>query len=193
MKIGFVNYTPMYYSVETPYKKPLGGSESALCYLAEHLAKLGHEVTLFGRLPKIFVSRGVRHESDQKLFRTPDFRLDFLIIQNTPFNSFRLKEALGAKTKLIFWSQHATNQPSVKCLKEKRFSAVHDAIILISRWQLEDYLETFPLKRDKCFILRNAISPAFENLFSGQFLLAQKANPPILAYTSTPFRGLSSN
>jgi len=39
-------------------------------------------------------------------------------------------------------------------------------------------------------VLRNAISPAFENLFEVLPVLACKSNAPRLAYASTPFRGL---
>jgi glycosyltransferase involved in cell wall biosynthesis len=40
-------------------------------------------------------------------------------------------------------------------------------------------------------VLRNGISPAFTGLFAdGESVLAAKARPPVLAYTSTPYRGL---
>jgi len=44
MNIAFVNFHTLIFDTDTPYQKPLGGSESAMCYLAEHLAKLGHKV-----------------------------------------------------------------------------------------------------------------------------------------------------
>jgi tetratricopeptide (TPR) repeat protein len=40
-------------------------------------------------------------------------------------------------------------------------------------------------------VMRNAIAPAFADLFSDQEpILTQKTSPPTLAYSSTPFRGL---
>lgn len=35
MQIGFINFTPLVYDVDTPYKNPLGGLESGMCYLAD--------------------------------------------------------------------------------------------------------------------------------------------------------------
>jgi len=40
-------------------------------------------------------------------------------------------------------------------------------------------------------VLRNAIAPTFAGLFAeGECITVQKTMPPVLAYTSTPFRGL---
>ncbi|KKU83873.1 MAG: Glycosyl transferase group 1 [Candidatus Amesbacteria bacterium GW2011_GWC2_47_8] len=191
MKIGFVNFTPLVYSVNTPYNEPLGGSESALCYLTEALAKRGHEVILFGRMPGSFTSRRVIHKPDNDLKNEQWQDLDFLIIQNTPYYGIGLKTVLGDKTKLVFWSQHAPDQPAVQSLRDSRILAAYDAIVMISSAQMEGYIREFGIDREKCFILRNAISPAFENLFEKEEnILSEKSRIPVLVYTSTPFRGL---
>jgi glycosyltransferase involved in cell wall biosynthesis len=40
-------------------------------------------------------------------------------------------------------------------------------------------------------VLRNAVAPCFENLFAAnEPILDAKSRPPVLVYTSTPFRGL---
>ena len=192
MKIGFVNFTPLVYSIDTPYHEPLGGAESSICYLAEHLAERGHQVTLFGRFPGIFTSRKVRHEPDRNLKDGSAPALDFLVIQNTAYFGIGLRAVLDQNTKLIFWAGHAPDQPTVQDLNDRSFRGVYDAFVMISRWQLEGYLKTFGIERRKCFIAGNAISPAFENIFAGRTnpLSLGKVIPPILAYTSTPFRGL---
>ena len=41
----FVDPLPWDYDVATPLVRPLGGSQSALCYLAQALARRGHTVT----------------------------------------------------------------------------------------------------------------------------------------------------
>src|SRR5258708_26316859 len=46
MRIVFYDHTPVDYTPETPFARPLGGSESAQCYLALELARRGHSVVL---------------------------------------------------------------------------------------------------------------------------------------------------
>ena len=47
MDIVFIDSTSRAaYDPDTPFERPLGGTESAVCYLAPELAKLGHRVTL---------------------------------------------------------------------------------------------------------------------------------------------------
>ena len=190
MKIAFVNYTPLIYTVETPYSAPLGGSESAMCYLAEALAKRGHEIFLYTRINEAQNIRGVMHLPDGEIRKAKD--LDVLIIQNTPFCVTEIQPYLNKKTKVILWLEHAHDQPAVSCLNDKNIVNLYSSIIFISQWQKQQFLANFPLGTGNCFILRNAISPAFENLFlTGEKISIKKIQPPVIAYTSTPFRGLN--
>ncbi|MEG4422256.1 hypothetical protein QUA70_27275 [Microcoleus sp. LAD1_D5] len=43
MKIGFLDTYTGDYKIETPYCKPLRGTQSAICYLAEALAAQGNQ------------------------------------------------------------------------------------------------------------------------------------------------------
>jgi hypothetical protein len=47
--IVFMDATAWPYDPDTPFQRPLGGSQSAACYLAPELVKLGHRVTLANR------------------------------------------------------------------------------------------------------------------------------------------------
>lgn len=191
MKIAFVNFTPLVYTVDTPYEKPLGGSESSLCYLAETLAKLGHDVTLFARVNKTSTIRGVLHIPDTDIRVSTLKDLDILVIQNTPSEGPGLRALLSPKTKLILWTGHAPDQPAVSCLKDKNIHKSFDRFVFVSRIQLESYIQTFGVDRKKSWIIRNAISPAFENIYKvGENILSHKSTPAHLSYTSTPFRGL---
>ena len=60
MKIAFLDPTPCDYVIDTPRVKPLGGSQSAVCYLAEELAKRGHAVALYTGTRTPGESRGVK-------------------------------------------------------------------------------------------------------------------------------------
>ena len=47
MNIAFLDSIGWDYDVSTPYERPLGGSQSALAYLAVELARRGGQVTLY--------------------------------------------------------------------------------------------------------------------------------------------------
>jgi glycosyltransferase involved in cell wall biosynthesis len=66
-----------------------------------------------------------------------------------------------------------------------------DAFVLVSNWQQQCYVERFAFDPARCRVLRNAPGPPFAQLFAdGGQAAAAKVWPPVLAYTSTPFRGL---
>src|SRR4029078_13648770 len=63
MRILFIDPSRWQYTVDAPYERPLGGSQSALCYLAAELAQLGHSVTLINGITTESESRGVRQRN----------------------------------------------------------------------------------------------------------------------------------
>ncbi|HCV32222.1 MAG TPA: TIGR03032 family protein [Microcoleaceae bacterium UBA9251] len=189
MKIGFFDAIAWDYDTETPYRQPLGGSQSALCYLAVALAAMGHEVYLCNHTSKPGVYRGVNCCSLTNLSQELLTTLDAAIVLNHPETGTQLKPLLGEKTKLILWMQHACDQPAAKPLQ--CLELMYDSIIFVSEWQKQLYLQQFNLKNLQIGVMKNAIAPAFERLFDeGENILTQKLQPPVLTYTSTPFRGL---
>lgn len=46
MKIAFLDKPGMTFTAATPYAQPLGGTQSAACYLSAALAARGHQITL---------------------------------------------------------------------------------------------------------------------------------------------------
>lgn len=184
MNIGFVNFSPLVYDVSTPYKEPLGGSESAMCYLAVELARREHKVTLFTKLKARTKTLGVDCIPVNLISQEIIDDLDFLVVQNSPLQGFQIKPHLNSKTKLVLWSQHASDQGAVEALKTPQVRDAYNKYVLISNWQKKDYINTFLINPKKCVVLKNATSPFFENL------KYSKKKLPILVYTSTPFRGL---
>jgi glycosyltransferase involved in cell wall biosynthesis len=62
----------------------------------------------------------------------------------------------------------------------------------VSQWQYARYQAMFGVPADRTFIARNGISPFFENMFPDVATMrTSKPLPPVLCYTSTPFRGLN--
>ena len=60
MKIIFLDPIVWDYNIETPLNQPMVGSQSALCYLAAELARLGHDVSLINNTSSTSNIRGVR-------------------------------------------------------------------------------------------------------------------------------------
>jgi len=191
MKIGFVNFSPLIYDVSTPYKKPMGGSESAMCYLAEAMAKGKNKIILFTTLNKKSKIRGVECLPIKDLFKSLD-RLDILIVQNSPLQGYQIKQTAPKNLKIILWTQHDSDQPAVEVLNKPEVVKSFDAFVLISNYQKKNYIKQFGVSPRKCVVLRNAISPVFENLYKkGESTISKKSDIPALTYTSTPFRGLN--
>lgn len=194
MRILFIDQIGWQYTLNTPYAHPLGGSQSALCYLAEQLQRRGHEVWLFNHTRHIECIRHVPHLPLSWL--TVEFleqlRPNVAIVLNSTVAVDSLRSVLPPQTPLVLWTQHATNQHAVASLKSSKHQQLYDGIVLISHWQQQQYIEQFQIPPEKTAVLRNAIAPCFEDLFDPiESILKAKAQPPTLAYTSTPFRGLN--
>jgi len=102
-----------------------------------------------------------------------------------------LRAALGPDVRLILWSAHDCDQPDVQALRDPKERDGYDAFVMVSEWQREQFHRAFGLDESRTAVLRFAVAPAFVDLFPKDTpILAQKAWPPILVYTSTPFRGL---
>lgn len=191
MKIGFLNVSEINFDIDTPLTSPLGGSESAVCYLSQELTRLGHEVVLFGSFSKKFKLRGINHIPRQDLHLPKWKDLDFLVIVNFPQFGPEIKQVLGKRTKLILWNQLADDQEAVACLKQKKYRKVFDGYVFVGNWQMDWHVKKFSVDPDKSIVLRNGISPKFEGLFGiSDDILKHKDKPPSLIYTSAPFRGL---
>ena len=192
-RIAFLDRMPWDYRVDTPYRHPLGGSQSALCYLAEALAALGHEVRTVTQTLSPGRVLGVdclsARDGGVELFRSADV----VIVLNDPDPEMAraLRTVIGLEALLLLWTQHDVDQPAIRPLADAGVQAAWDAVVLVSEWQRRAYTETFSLDPARSFVFGNAIAPAFAGLFRpGESVLNAKAGPPRLTYTSTPFRGL---
>lgn len=181
------------YDVETPLVRPLGGSQSALCYLATALAERGHSVTtLTGTSQPREVGQvrclGYRQFPPQ-LFHAPG---TIAVLLNGPADmAVQIRPLLPVGVPLVLWTQHAHDQPAMQPLLQPACPGLWDRIVCISQWQRSMFAQQLGVPAAHLEVLRNAIGPAFQGLFrDAEELEHVKAGPPRLAYTSTPFRGL---
>jgi glycosyltransferase involved in cell wall biosynthesis len=190
MKIAFFDPIGWDYTPLTPFERPLGGSQSAAVYLARELAARGHAVTLFNGTSRPGVYLGV--DCPGLAGGVTSDRLngfDAVAVQNSASGQ-RLRAA-GVTAPLVLWSQHAADQPAVQPLGHAEERGAWDAFFLVSQWQAESYAATFGIPTERIAILRNAAAPAFRTLERGSQPFFRTGAPPVLAYTSTPFRGLA--
>src|SRR4051812_6344675 len=86
---------------------------------------------------------------------------------------------------LVLWIQHDVDQQAVQWLRDRARADRVDRFVFVSEWQQTRFIRAFGLPAERCTVLRNATDvPTSNRLWTGR-------RPLRLAYTSTPFRGLS--
>lgn len=191
MKIAFLDFSKWDYNIETAYILPLSGTQSAVCFLAEALAQLGHEIYLFNHTSQEGKWRGVNccklPITDGDLWRS----LDYLIIVSSAGFAAEMRRRVGDQTRIISWLHVDPNWPTLQNFNTISEINAIDAFIFVSEWQKQEFSQHYNLSAKPCYVLRNAIAPQFNNLFApNDHILSHKIQPPILAYTSVPYRGL---
>ncbi len=191
LRIVFISTSEIPFDVATPERRPLGGTESAICYLARALAKRGHEVLL--SRPGMATDRiqGVTH---QDLLRTgPNYFQDHdaaIVVCSAAHIPAVRAHFIPPHVPLYYWTPHAPNQPAVAALGMPEVLAQLSAIVFVSVWQERAYQQAFALQENKLYVIGNGLTPAFENLFSSSRELMASKPGQTCCYTSTPFRGL---
>lgn len=192
-RIAFFDPITWDYTVDTPYERPLSGTQSALCYLAVALVKAGHTVALVNHTTSPGTHRGVQTFSIKNLGWSFFRQVDIVVVVNTsnPWLVKNLRRAVAPATRLALWCHHADDQLAIRDLASAETRDRWDAFVMLSEWQAGRFAHVFGIDRSRVAILRNAIGPAFEALFRpGESIGGAKEKPLRLAYTSTPYRGL---
>jgi glycosyltransferase involved in cell wall biosynthesis len=188
VRIVFIHRTAIDYTVETPYRQALGGTEAGLSYLSVELAKLGHLVVLVANTSQPGHYLGVEC-LNYKTALTKDFfdGVDAVVVANEALGS-KLRE-LGVTKPLVMWAHHADDQASMEALEFSRERKAWTGFAFVSQWQLEQYVQVYWVPRERARVMRNAIAPAFA-LRPAAEPWFQRGEAPTLVYTSAPYRGL---
>lgn len=197
MKILFVSLSNLEFNVRTPFEKPLGGTESAICYLSEALSARGHEVTIMANTEKMTLD-GIKHVPvSDKPEDLNAINPDYVVVASAP-QAFPALTKLMPNAKCIMWNHVRPDQPVMQhmFLQEIQDALPPQNIVYVSNMQRQHYSARCQDKASYLAdpkhgnIISNAISPPFENLFSSanEIFQAKKCKG---AYTSTPFRGLA--
>ncbi len=161
LNIAFLDPVQWQYSVDAPYERPFGGSQSALCYLAVELASLGHRVTILNGNPAPIESRGVLLTSFSEIqSRGYLNNFDVVVAVNAAMGRW-LRRDVGVSVPMILWMHHAHDQPAALELRRLSERKSWTGFAFVSNWQRENFEKVFWVPREKGRVLRNAVSPAF--------------------------------
>lgn len=158
----------------------LGGSESALTYMAQEISRCGKDVIVFCKTDAPGLYNGVYYERIERFaaFLQCTIMDVFISVRSPDVFSVPIK----ARVKAL-WLHDAADQPHLLALHDEAIRAQIDCYITISQWQTQGLIEKFDLPKDKIFISRNGVKKQY-------FKTYRSRRKQRLVYTSTPFRGL---
>jgi glycosyltransferase involved in cell wall biosynthesis len=196
MRLAFFDGIRWDYRADSAYRIPLGGSQSALCYLTEEMARLGHEVFLLTHTSAPGLCNGVHCRPLDQPQDVPWIEsLDAIIVLNAVGDGKQLRSTLAdlpsVRAKLLLWMQYGAEQLTTQALADPAERSAWDKIVVISDWQREEFIARLGVAKEQMVVLNNAVGAPFRDLFSTtDSIIRSKSRPLELAYTSTPFRGL---
>ena len=196
MRLVFMDFIEWEYTPETPWERPLGGTQSGACYLMTSLVEQGHEVSLINHTKEVARHRGVQCipmvlEKEKLRSLCEVLAPDAVVVLSTSSAGSQLRPLLPKGAALILWTGHAVKQPHHEALSQRDLRDAWDGYVFMGSWQLETVCDHFGLERSKTVDLGMGIAPPFEEVFAGdESILASKQGAPVIVYTSTPFRGL---
>lgn len=194
MKICFVAWS-IEFDVQTPLVRPLGGTESCVCYLSQALVQRGHSVHLLSRNENPGVRAGcvclkLEDNLNSDFFAAQRFDAVIQVNWIEPVPVMRA-DILPPETALLLWCHHDSDQPSVQALADPGMRQHLAATVFVSEYQRQRAQRVFGMADHESAVIHNGLTPAFSNLFeSPAAVCAAKRDADIAVYTSTPFRGL---
>lgn len=168
------------WSPDTIAKEGQGGSEIMAYEMAKRLAKLGHQVRLYGHLTPQMEGdyEGVRY-LDASRYRNVE--CDVLIASRRPD---AVDDVHGCRAKArVLWVHDVHCGEALTMQRSLRF----DRILVLSGWHKRFFCDCYPtLPRDKVVVTRNGIAP---EMFAGG-VRADQWHATRAIYCSSPDRGL---
>jgi glycosyltransferase involved in cell wall biosynthesis len=177
-------------------RRPRGGIAQATVYLADALAGLGHEVTLAcGEEPGLRQSgvaiHDVRRGMDGPWLASR--AADGLIVLNDAGVLRKIAPIRPQGPPALLWVHHladvrwGADGRSAHGLDTEN-GGLADAVVFVSSWQRDRFLETLRLDPSRSHVILNAAGPEFCKL---QDAMAHKRPPWRVVHTPAPYKGLS--
>ena len=186
LTVFFYQPQSLSYNGRTPRERGLGGTESAVVYLAEALARRGHRVVVFNGCDAAATIDGVAYERWESLAKRCVIDRPHVVV------AVRAWEMIGhvrLAPLQIFWTGDAFDQPFVQGLSDSDNRREIDFVMLQSDWQAETFERHHNIPAWQ--IVRTRLGSAASAADSAT-LPPAGARRRKLAYASTPFRGLDT-
>lgn len=165
----------------TPWESSLGGSESALVFMARALADRGHDVDVYTRCTSPGQYDGVDYH-DVATLKTDALARDWDV-----FVALRFAGALHGELRAglkILWCQDVLSGPGARPMLDNWVQHL-DRFLFVSEWHRADTVKVFPEIADISWATRNPIwAPSIP---AG---LPAVDRPPLVVHLSRPERGL---
>ena len=149
MKIAIFD-SAWYYDVSTPYEKPLGGTQSSICYFIEEMKTRGNDIYFFNKRDKIDKIKDILHipaNTYLNYINENKLALDLIIVSCLPHEIFQIKNTINNPNILYaFWTGHDIDQNASKILKDTKAVDMIDLFIFVSDWQRNRYIEHYNIK-----------------------------------------------
>ena len=174
-----------FYTRGTPFHghtlihKPLGGSESAVIYMARNLAHLGNKVSVFCNCDRPGVYDGVIYETFSQIVPASSV---------APFDICIFCRVLDPIYQVltrarVLWlhdtAEAKAYEQAIPALKD-----LIDRYFFIGNWQTDDYLQRYnTIPKERIYVTHNGVD---ETLFS----IPVERDKNKLIYINTPYRGL---
>lgn len=178
MKIGFYD-NGFDYTVETPYIKPLGGTQSSIVYFINSLNN--HNVTTYlftkSNLNNITINNTIHY--DIEYFGKVDIDFDLIIISCYPIIYKKIYNC-----DYWLWTGHDIDQTVSKLLYKQHWKNIIDCYIFVSYYQAHRFQKEYGI--NNYIIMPYGLPKPFEKYLDCDI----NKIPDSLIYSSTPFRGL---
>ena len=185
MHLAFIDFVYAYDANRPDLDEPLGGTTSAICFLAREMVEAGVNCTLFNRVTGPQSAHGIKslplqalaHEIGRDIFDA------YIFCGRWTEELVNLVRA-HTKAPLIAWMHESIFSPPMTPALE-----AFDGVVFVSEWQQRINQKAIRTKWKQA-VIRNAMNPSVLPSFAAnESILAAKTKPPVLLFSGTFVRG----
>ena len=186
MKIAFLDQPGMTYTANTPYEQPLGGTQSAACYLSAALARRGHTTTLISDGTHDREVLGVRCVG-REAHRLRDVlnEHDVVIVLSVPIGS--KLDQIDVGIPRVVWQHLAADFATVRPHFVEPERSAWQGHVYVSQHQRAAYIANGGRAG---VVIGNGACPAFLTERPLEPSFVERGESPRMIFSSAPGRGL---